>query len=92
MPTPANRAYTAFMGLVFCLLAALSAVGCAGVPKEYVNADRATFEAVAPDFVEYVENDPDLSANQKRVRKSTIETWRIRIEAAERVNDDEAGQ
>ena len=62
------------------------ASGCASLESPaaaYVAADRATYEAVAPEYAAYVRNDPALSDEQRQRRGRTVETWRIRINAAE---------
>lgn len=65
-----------------CLLAA--AGGCAGPAPAYVAADRETYNALAPEYGDYVDRDLTLSPEQKARRNRTVETWRIRLEAAER--------
>lgn len=67
----------------YAWLAGLLLSGCAGVPESYRAADRATYEAIAPEFVDYVESDESLSESQKRHRRLTVETWRLRLEEAE---------
>lgn len=49
----------------------------------YVMADRATFDAVAPEYRAYVQADPALDEATKANRLRTIETWQERLEAAE---------
>ena len=65
-------------------------VGCAAPAEKYVEADRATFESVAPKFLRYVRADEELDEVEREVRELVIETWRARIEAAEKelVEDD----
>lgn len=60
----------------------LFAAGCA-LDKEYVKADRLTYEAVAPAYLKYVEADPALDQEQKERRKRTVATWKLRISKAE---------
>jgi len=67
-------------------LALLFSAGCATtdiIRSDYVAADRATYEAVAPSYLQYVDNDASLSSEQKKRRKQTINTWRLRLEQAE---------
>lgn len=45
-------------------------------------AEQATFDAVAPEYLTYVEADEALTEEQKQLRRDTIETWRRRLEAA----------
>ena len=49
----------------------------------YVAADRATFEAVAPEYATYVASDARLDEEERARRERTVQTWRIRIESAE---------
>jgi hypothetical protein len=49
----------------------------------YVAADRATYDAVAPEYCAYVTNDPSLDDEQRARRRRTVDTWRVRLEAAE---------
>jgi hypothetical protein len=77
------------------LLAAISAsalVSCCGCSAlqsvqapggAYVAADRATYEALAPEYAAYVAADPALADEQRARRTRTLETWRMRIESAE---------
>lgn len=68
-----------------CKIAVLCGVlaGCAGAPPVYVQADRATFDAIAPVYSAYVEADPTIDPELKARRLRTVETWRMRVEAAE---------
>ena len=45
-------------------------------------AELETFNAIAPEYVLYVEGDANLTAEQKQLRYDTIETWRRRVEAS----------
>jgi hypothetical protein len=51
--------------------------------SEYVAADKATFEAISPEYLEYLQKDAALDDEQKERRKNLVETWRMRIEGAE---------
>lgn len=68
------------------LLLALVPASCVGPDATYIAADRATFEAVAPEYLEYVQADESLDAAAKARRTRTIETWQKRLEAAEGAN------
>src|SRR6185503_10326974 len=46
-------------------------------------ADRATFDAIAPEYAAYVANDSALTPDQRARRARTIEAWRMRIESDE---------
>lgn len=66
-----------------------SAGGCAALQGlqspagAYVAADRATYDAVAPEYAAYVANDAALSDEQRARRERTVQTWRLRLETAE---------
>jgi len=61
----------------------ISMSGCSAINKVYVEADRLTYNAIAPEFLWYVGNDDTLEAAQKERRARTIEAWLKRIEEAE---------
>lgn len=85
-PPPPQRSRGLGLLLGWLLLAAavaLTAGGCAP-ERAYVEADRATYQAIAPEYGVYVAADANLTAEQRQRRLRTIETWRLRIEAGER--------
>ena len=49
----------------------------------YVAADRATYEALAPEYAAYVAADPALADDDRARRTHALDTWRLRIESAE---------
>lgn len=49
----------------------------------YVAADKATYNAVAPEYWEYVKADPKLVQDQKDRRLRTLKTWELRIKSAQ---------
>jgi uncharacterized lipoprotein YajG len=57
---------------------------CATPSTLHVVADRATHDAIAPDHRSYVLADPTLTQEQRDRRLLVLETWRIRLEAAEK--------
>lgn len=61
------------MKLTF-LAVALLLCSCAG-PSQ---AEQDTYSAVAPEYLQYVERDPNLAEAQKLNRRDTVETWRLR--------------
>jgi hypothetical protein len=70
----------AFLGIVgLILMACLQGCRTSG---EYLRADRATFEAISPEYRRYVEADPALSSEEKARRLRTVETWRLRLDKA----------
>ena len=56
------------------LLPLLLFCGCAG-PSQ---SEQDTYQAVAPEYLIYVERDPGLTEPQKQNRRDTVETWRLR--------------
>lgn len=64
------------------LLALLPLAGCAGVQAEYVKADKATYAAIVPEYLKYVDADPDLDDDSKDLRRNTVASWEARIKAA----------
>lgn len=71
------------IGSACAVLLLFLSMSTACVSKAYVAADRATFEAVAPEYRAYVEQDSVLDGAQKERRFRTLETWLVRLEAAE---------
>lgn len=69
---------------VLFLLTCLFLPGCAGVPDLYVEADRATYNAVGPRHLKYLENDQSLDDDTRDLRKNTIASWEARLKAAEK--------
>lgn len=67
---------------VLALAACLALGGCTAVSDSYIAADRATYQAIAPEYSAYVAADPGLSIEQKTRRANTVATWRMRIESA----------
>ncbi len=51
--------------------------------RAYVDADRATFDVIAPAYLAYVRGDASLDQLQVQRRARLVDTWRIRIERAE---------
>ncbi len=64
------------------LLCVTALLGGCGIHKEYVKADKATFDAVAPEYKSYVLSDGNLDSEAKARRLRTVELWRVRIEEA----------
>lgn len=72
-----------FALIMACAIAVGVISGCATIPAVYVAADRATYNAIAPEYLEYVTQDGTYSPEQKELRRLTIESWERRIKAAE---------
>lgn len=64
------------------LLLLLVISGCA-VQEKYVMADRLTYQAVSPEYMDYVEGDPTLTDEQRDRRRRTVYSWDARIKQAE---------
>lgn len=60
--------------LVSLLSALLLLTSCA-VDPTFVRAARETHDAVAPEYLQYVDADPALSQDAKDRRHRTIERW-----------------
>lgn len=61
--------------------------GCAALQSPagpYVAADRATFQAIAPEYEAYLLADPRLTTEQRARRQRTVQTWQLRIDSAEK--------
>jgi len=61
--------------LLFLLLAC---VGCA-TQAEYVKADEATYNAIAPEYDAYVLADAKLTDAEKERRARLVKSWALRI-------------
>jgi len=48
--------------------------GCT-VQDSWIKANEATYQAVVPEFMDYVNADPKLDKDQKRRRKITCDAW-----------------
>ena len=66
---------------VFLALLALILSGCAAVDPTYLAADRATYDAVAEDWVKL-----QPEGVRKIVARETIKSWLARITEAENAN------
>ena len=66
------------------VIGVLALLCCGCVSKTYIAADRATYEAIAPAYAEYVKADANLTLEQIGRRLRTLEAWLKRIEAAEK--------
>ena len=72
--------------LSLLLLLSLDCTGCSVLnPPQgtYLAADRATYDAVAPEYAAYVANDQQLDDEERARRRRTLETWRLRLESTE---------
>jgi len=65
------------------ILLILAAAGCSPQAM-YVASDRLTYEAIAPEYVQYVQGDPYLTPAQKRRRERTVAAWGARLNEGEK--------
>lgn len=68
----------------FLFVAAMLLPGCGSIAKQYVEADRKTFDAIAPEYRKYVDADESLSDDEKKLRHATADSWGYRLEQAEK--------
>ena len=71
-------------GLILAVLLA----GCGGVEQSYVQADRDTYDVIAPAYVAYVSSDQTLTEEQRERRLRTVQTWELRVQTAEEVQGE----
>ena len=72
---------------ILLLLPLSQSTGCAALrppTPDYVAADRATYDAVAPEYAGYVNADAGLEPEQRERRARTLQTWDARIRSARR--------
>ena len=72
-----------FAPLFVCLLM-LSSCNGVSVAAAYHAADKATYEAIAPEYEAYVQADEKLDAASKASRMRTLATWKMRLEAQQK--------
>lgn len=51
---------------------------------EHLQAERKAFDQITPWYLAYIDQDPDLSDDQKESRTDTVLTWDFRLIRAER--------
>jgi len=61
----------------------LGALAACSPAAAYLEADRLTYEAIAPDHRRYVDGDPALTDEQRQRRRDTLDAWRVRLDLAE---------
>ncbi|MBK9975397.1 MAG: hypothetical protein IPP14_11560 [Planctomycetes bacterium] len=86
-PPPTDRRRERAALLLFVLVLVLGPLlallcGCT-VQGEYVKADRATYNAVAPRQARYIEADSSLTDEQRDQGLTTLKTWDLRLRKAE---------
>lgn len=50
--------------------------------QAFVNAERAVYDAVAPEYKAYFESDVKLSPEQVLIRQQMLDAWLLSLEAA----------
>ena len=60
-------------------LCALAVSGCASVSESYLDADRATYRAIAPQYRQYVEQDSSLDTESRQRALNTLDSWELRL-------------
>ena len=72
------------------LLVLVLIAGCTTTDMSlYVAADKATYEVIAPEYLDFVAKS-QLTEGQKERRLNLVKTWKARIDGAEE-NDDDPG-
>ena len=72
--------------IVMSIFGALFLFGAAGctVEKTWAQAERATYNVVAPAHRKYVVADKEMTSEQKELRLLLLETWEARIKEHEK--------
>ena len=61
--------------------------GCGSIAKEYVSADRLTYNAIEPEYRKYVEADESFDDEAKALRYANLDSWDYRIKQAEKAGE-----
>ena len=77
--------WTFFLWNSFFLGFVLTAVGCSGVSKAFLQGEEAAYKAVSGEYIAYVSSDTRLDKSQKEDRKRTIRAWRFSLDQASKV-------
>ena len=67
------------------MLLAVLLTGCSP-HQAYIEADRATYDVIALPYMDYVQADVTLTADQVARRQRVIASWLVRLEQAEAVS------
>lgn len=66
-----------------CALVALISSSCTSTPPHYVQAFRATYDAVEPDYRGYIERDTSLDDAARKRKLRTLAAWAVWLKTAE---------
>jgi hypothetical protein len=66
-------------GISLILIFAYALFGCNSIDKIYIEADLATYSAIAPEYSDYVDKDEDLTDDEKQDRYALLDSWLRRI-------------
>ena len=66
-------------GMALFFAFAFASFGCNSVDKVYIEADLATYRAIAPEYSSYVGQDESLSDDEKQDRYALLDSWLRRI-------------
>lgn len=73
---------THHLRIVFVAVVLLALGACqAPTSRLQYEADQANYEAIAPEYLAYVNADPALDEPQKERRRRTVQDWATRLEA-----------
>lgn len=78
-----RRTTEAYLLILATLIACLVFSGCQGPDPVQVEAQRAEYEAIAPLYTTYVEEDSAITQEVKDRRLRTVRTWDLRIQSLE---------
>lgn len=82
-----RAAKKAMVALLVCVIATGVLSGCATPSEAFVKAERATFTAIAPEYMRYVLADPALSNADKQLRVANLMLWDVGLAEEERNAD-----
>lgn len=88
-----NRAEDAAMRKLLAVLLLACMAACGSMPRVLdVTAQRKEHDAVAPEYLRYVDADSTLTAEQKQSRHDTVGAWALRIRKLEEALAQEVKQ
>ncbi|MFB3785727.1 MAG: hypothetical protein ACE15F_05090 [bacterium] len=70
-------------GMLLVLFPLVTFTSCATISPEMVKAERTSYNAIAPDYLKYVNSDATLSIDQKVSRNSLVQSWDAQIKKLE---------